>query len=78
MSREGWRTKTGREIAKRVRAAGGEITLTRGGHLKVTGPQGTAIVSSAPPVSRAGGRALANTWRTIERYTGLKMTGEGG
>jgi hypothetical protein len=37
----------------------------------VTGPAGTAVVASAPNTGHQGGRALANTWATLTRETGL-------
>ena len=43
------------------------------GHLKVTGPAGSAIVASAPSGSRTGGRAIHNTLATIRSKTGLDV-----
>jgi cold shock CspA family protein len=68
-----WRTKEAREIAETVQKAGGTVELTGKGHLKITGPEGTAIVASAPDTGRQGGRALANTLATIQRETGLRV-----
>ncbi len=66
-----WRSREARDIAKAVEDAGGTVERTGKGHLKVTGPEGTAIVASAPDTGHQGGRALANTWATITRETGL-------
>ena len=66
-----WRSKEAREIAKAVARAGGSVERTGKGHLKITGPKGTAIIASAPDTGRQGGRALANTWATITDKTGL-------
>ena len=69
-----WRSKAAREIAAAVEQADGTIELTGKGHLRITGPAGTAVVASAPDSGHQGGRALANTWATIERETGLVLT----
>lgn len=68
-----WRSKEAREIAAVVEKAGGTVELTGKGHLRITGPAGIAIVASAPDTGHQGGRALANTWTTIERETGLSV-----
>lgn len=66
-----WRSKEARDIVKAVEEAGGTVERTANGHLKVTGPEGTATVASAPNSGHQGGRALANTWATLTRETGL-------
>lgn len=71
-----WRTKEAREIAETVQKAGGDVELTGKGHLKITGPDGTAIVASAPDTGRQGGRALVNTLATIQRETGLRVASD--
>ena len=45
------RAKTGKQLAEKIRDAcpGAVIVLTGNGHLKVTGPGGTAFIPSAPP-----------------------------
>ena len=53
-----WRSKEAKEIAAAVQRAGGQVERTASGHLKVTGPAGSAIVASAPNTGRAGGRAV--------------------
>lgn len=68
-----WRSKAAREIAAAVEKADGAIELTGKGHLRITGPLGIAIVASDPDTGHQGGRALANTWATIERETGLQV-----
>jgi hypothetical protein len=70
-----WRSKEARDIAKAVEEAGGTVERTAKGHLKVTGPAGTATVASAPDSGHQGGRALANTWATLTRETGLTFPG---
>ncbi len=69
-----WRSKEAREIAAAVAKAGGTVELTGKGRLRITGPAGIAIVASDPDTGHQGGRALANTWTTIERETGLSIT----
>lgn len=64
-----YRTKEAREIADEVIAAGGSIELTAIGHLKVTGPAGTAIVQS----ELTGPGAYKMVTRTIARYAGLRI-----
>jgi hypothetical protein len=66
-----WRSKEARDIVKAVEEAGGTVERTAKGHLQVTGPEGTATVASAPDSGHQGGRALANTWATLTRETGL-------
>jgi len=72
-----WRSKEAREIAEAADKAGGVVELTGKGHLKITGPAGVAIVASAPGTGHQAGRALANTWATIERETGLAVAPAG-
>ena len=68
-----WRSREARVIVAAVQDAGGTVERTAKGHLKVTGPEGTAIVASAPDSGHQGGRALANTWATLTRETGLTL-----
>lgn len=70
-----WRSKEAREIARQVTAAGGTVERTASGHLRITGPEGTAVVASAPDTGLQGGRALHNTWATITARTGLSLPG---
>lgn len=62
------RSKEAREITAAVEKAGGTVTVTEQGHLRVSGPQGDAIVGSA---SNSGKHSRANTRATIRRETGL-------
>jgi hypothetical protein len=68
-----WRSKEAKEIVAAVRRAGGQVERTASGHLKVTGPAGSAVVASAPNPGRTGGRAVHNTLATIRAKTGLKV-----
>jgi hypothetical protein len=68
-----WRSKEAKEIVAAVQRAGGQVERTAGGHLKVIGPAGSAIVASAPNAGRAGGRAVHNTLATIRKQTGLEV-----
>ena len=68
-----WRSKEAKEIVAVVQRAGGQVERTASGHLKVTGPAGTAIVASAPNTGRTGGRAVSNTLATIRSKTGLDV-----
>jgi hypothetical protein len=68
-----WRSKEAKEIVAAVQRAGGQVERTASGHLKVTGPAGSAIVASAPSGSRTGGRAIHNTLATIRSKTGLDV-----
>ncbi len=56
-----------------MRRAGGQVERTAGGHLKVTGPTGSAVVASSPNSGRTGGRAVHNTLATIRSKTGLDV-----
>jgi hypothetical protein len=65
-----WRSKEARDIARAVRKAGGTVERTGKGHMKVTGPDGFAIVPSDP-----GSNRLAKQYETIQRETGLVLDG---
>jgi hypothetical protein len=65
------RTKEAKIIAKAVKAAGGNVELTSKGHLKITGPGGTAIVASKPG---SYGHGMSTTLRTIRNKAGLDVT----
>lgn len=61
-------------VAKLIRAiqrAGGSVELTARNHLKVTGPDGVAII--APPGRGAGNRQEANARATLRRYAGVAL-----
>ena len=68
-----WRSKEAKEIVAAVQRAGGQVERTASGHLKVSGPTGSAIVASAPNAGRTGGRAVHNTLATIKSKTGLQV-----
>jgi hypothetical protein len=68
-----WRSKEAKELVAAVQRAGGRVERTASGHLKVTGPAGSAIVASAPSAGRTGGRAIHNTLATIKSKTGLDV-----
>lgn len=59
-----------RELIDKIEAAGGRVTFTKRGHLRVTGPVGVAFVSSA----WANQRDLQNAVADIARYAGLAIT----
>ena len=67
-----WRSKEAKEIVTAVQRAGGQVERTASGHLKITGPAGSAIVASAPNGGRAGGRAVHNTWPRSGARPGLR------
>jgi hypothetical protein len=71
-TRTRWPSKQARQIADAVRRDGGAIELTAKGHLRITGPDGVAIV---PPGTGngPGDRNLANIHATIRRETGLRI-----
>jgi hypothetical protein len=68
-----WRSKQAKQVVAAVQRAGGRVERTASGHLKVTGPAGSAIVASAPNSGRTGGRAVHNTLATIRSKTGLPV-----
>jgi hypothetical protein len=68
-----WRSKEAKEIVAAVQRAGGRVERTASGHLKVIGPDGSAVVASAPNTGRTGGRAVSNTLATIRSKTGLEV-----
>jgi hypothetical protein len=68
-----WRSKEAKEIVAAVQRAGGQVERTASGHLRITGPAGSAIVASAPNSGRTGGRAVHNTLATIRNKTGLEV-----
>lgn len=57
----------GRDLAKAIKAAGGELTLTARGHFRVVGPGGIAVVAA----SGNDKRSLANAVRDIKVHAGL-------
>jgi hypothetical protein len=61
--------KHARELARRIEDAGGSVSLTANGHLRVKGPMGIAVVSSSASDPRNLVKALA----TIRRYAGLAV-----
>jgi hypothetical protein len=65
-----WPSKEARDIAKAVERAGGTVERTGQGHMKVTGPNGMAIVPSRP-----GNNRLGKAYETIARETGLDLDG---
>lgn len=65
-----FRGKHARNLSKAVIAAGGAVTLTAGGHLRVTGPLGVAVVGSC----HQGFHSLKNAVSQIRRSTGLHVT----
>ena len=40
-----WRSKEAKEIVTAVQRAGGQVERTASGHLKITGPAGSAVVA---------------------------------
>lgn len=67
-----WQSKEAAEIARAAERAGGIVERTRRGHMKITGPGGTAFV--ATELGGRGGRTLTNTLVTIARESGLVLT----
>jgi hypothetical protein len=61
-----WRSKEAKEIVAAVQRAGGQVERTASGHLKVTGPTGSAIVASAT-ASRTRGTATRPSRRLAPR-----------
>lgn len=62
------RRKEAMAIIKAVEAAGGSVTLTAKGHLRVTGPLGLAIVASDP-----ANNSMRQSIETIRKYAGLTI-----
>lgn len=62
------RAKQARELRRAVQAAGGSTERTREGHLRVTGPTGSAVVGSD-----LHGRALRNAHAQIRALAGLDL-----
>jgi hypothetical protein len=67
------RSKEAKEIVNAVQRAGGQVERTASGHLKITGPAGSAVVASAANAGGAGGRVVHNTLATIRSKTGLAV-----
>jgi hypothetical protein len=47
------------EIVRAVRRAGGEVTLTRNGHVRISGPAGVTVIPGTPGGNRSRRNALA-------------------
>lgn len=69
MSNRPMRNKFAREIIEVVTAAGGTVTVTAKGHLKITGPVGTAVVS----YSGNSRRRARDTMALIRKHAGLDV-----
>jgi hypothetical protein len=67
-----WRDKASRELARAIRAAGGDVERTSRGHMRVTGPAGSIVVTP----DTGSSRTTANTRAQIRRDTGLDLTGK--
>lgn len=70
-----WQSKEAAAIARAVEQAGGIVKRTGRGHMKITGPAGTAFV--ATKLGGRGGRTLTNTLATIAREAGLQLALKG-
>lgn len=64
-----YRTKECRAFARAIEKAGGEVRLTRRGHLRVRGPKGVTIVSSELRAPREQSNAIAD----LARYSGIRI-----
>lgn len=55
------------EVARRLRADGWTLTLTRGGHIRATHPHATAVlfVAATPSDTRAGKNTIAQAHRIL-------------
>ena len=62
------RSKEARELERAVLKAGGSVERTAGGHLKVVGPSGIAIVAST-----FGKHTMREAVRTIRNKAGLAI-----
>lgn len=59
------------ELHEAIRRAGGQIAYTKNGHMKVTGPRGTAVIGAQHgSVSRRG---RENNRTTLRRWAGLEI-----
>lgn len=68
-----YRTKEARELADEVTAAGGTVEINGEGHLRVTGPLGTAVVGS-----KLSGPTAHDTARNkLARYAGITVPRRG-
>lgn len=70
-----WQSKEAADIARAAEKAGGIVERTKRGHMKITGPGGTAFVASK--LGGRGGRTLTNTLVTIARESGLVLVLKG-
>jgi hypothetical protein len=60
-----------KEFEDAVKAAGGTVEVTKGNHLKVTGPEGFAIIGK--PGRDPQPRTLKNEMSRVRRHTGLNI-----
>lgn len=54
-------------LTRKIKAAGGEVEITKQGHLRVRGPLGVAIVGGGSAHSRSKNNAKT----TLARYAGI-------
>jgi len=66
------RAKQIRALTQRIKRAGGEVEMTSSGHLKVTGPTGTALLGSD---AANHDRGWQNTRATLRREAGIDLKG---
>lgn len=64
------RTAATKSLIREIVKCGGAVTVTKRGHLKVSGPLGIAFVSSA---LSSTSRTSANVCANIRRYAGLNI-----
>lgn len=64
-----WRDKSARDLARAVRAAGGDVERTARGHMRITGPAGSIVVTP----DSGNYRTSVNTRLQIARDTGLQL-----
>jgi hypothetical protein len=64
-----YQSKRARKLARAVISAGGIVELTANGHMRITGPDGVAIVGAHTTSWRAEKNAVA----TIRKHAGLEI-----
>jgi len=69
MAKTRFRCKESRALSRAVHSAGGTITRTASGHLRVMGPGGHAVICSA----FGSRRSVANAVSAIRLYAGLDL-----
>lgn len=73
MASERWRSPAARDLARAVRAAGGQVERLGSGKLRITGPSGAVTIQEPAEESRRDLRRNSAV-KLVTEKTGLNLT----